>query len=244
MRIKLQLKTKQIPVHYRMLFVSFVKEAIKTADEDLYNKLYVKSKQSPKKYSFAIYLAQFQKKENVFEVDGITMTISSSDPLIAVAMINGFQQMDSFIYKNWQIDIEKIEFVKEKIITSNCVKFATLSPILLENKEKRPLLINDNQYEDEMNFICNQQFLAQYGRKLKRPLKIIAHDLKKQVIQESNRDASGRTLFFTGQKGFITLEGDIEDLTLLYQDGMLLRKSQGWGNLDVVMSYEGVVKNG
>lgn len=244
MRVKVQLKTKQLPVHYRMLFVSLIKEAIKKADKDLYQKLYVDSMPSPKKYSFAIYLSRFQKNGEIFEIDGATMTVSSSDPVIAVALINGFQQIESYTYKKWVIDVEKIELIKEKIITSNCVKFSTLSPILLESRDKKPLLITDASFEEEMNTVCNLQFSSQYGRELREPLKIIDHDMKKQVIQESNREAEGRTLFFTGQKGFITLAGDVEDLKLIYQDGFLVRKSQGYGNLDVISSGERVVNNG
>ena len=238
MRIKLSLSTKQLPVHYRMLFVSLIKEAIKKSDEELYKNLYVDAVSIPKKYSFAIYLSKFKKEKDVFEVDGATMTISSSDPRIAVALINGFQNVGNFVYKNWEIGIEKLELLKEKNINHSCVQFTTLSPILLENKENKPLLITDKDFEKEMNTVCNRQFQALYGRTLKKALRIVNYNMKKQVIQESNSGAEGRTLFFTGQKGYITLAGDIEDLQLIYQDGFLNRKSQGWGNLDVVSSFE------
>lgn len=238
MRIKLTLSTRQLPVHYRMLFVSLIKEAIKKSDEELYKNLYIDLPSMPKKYSFAIYLSNFKKEKDVFDVDGATMTISSSDPRIAVALINGFQNIKKFNYKNWKMEIEKLELLKEKKINHPYVQFTTLSPILLEDKENKPLLIKDNDFEKEMNIVCNQQFQALYGRALKRTLKIVNYNMRKQVIQESNSGAEGRTLFFTGQRGTITLVGAKEDLQLIYQDGFLNRKSQGWGNLDVVSSFE------
>lgn len=239
MRIRVNLKTKQLPVHYRMLFVSLIKEAIKTADENLYRKLYIESKNAPKKYSFAIYLSNFKKVGNLFELDDASMTISSSDPQISVALINGLQNINHFSFKNWNIELGKLELLKEKNINSPLVTFTTLSPFLLENKHNKPLLITDSDFEKEMNIICNQQFLSLYGRNLISPLKVVNHHLKKQVIQESNRVSGTQPLFFTCQKGILTLKGNIEDLKLIYQDGFLCRKSQGFGSLEVVNSFEG-----
>lgn len=238
MRLKVHLKANQLPLHYRMLFVAMIKEAIRQGDDAVYHELFTESVSKPKKYSFAIYLSNFEKKENMFEVDGATLTISSSDPLVAVALINGFQQLSTFKHGDWNLTLTKIELAKEKQIRSSTVKFQTLSPILLEDINKKPVLITDDRFEREMNIITNKQFLINYGRELKCPLKIVNYAMKKQVIQETNRHANGQTLFFTGQKGFITLEGDVEDLRLIYQDGWLLRSSQGFGCIEVVEQYE------
>ncbi|KGR92393.1 hypothetical protein CD30_00855 [Ureibacillus massiliensis 4400831 = CIP 108448 = CCUG 49529] len=237
MRIRIHLKTKEIPIHYRMMVLSLIKEAIRTSDEKLYQRLYLDNASKPKTYSFAVYLSNLNKKENVFEVDGASVTISSSNPEIAVSLINGFQQMKKYSYQKWTLQILKVELLKEKTINSSVVKFVTNSPLLLEDKDNKPLLITSKNFEEEANIVSNKQFLSLYGRTLKRPIKIKDFNMKKQVIQESNSHANGQTLFYTCQKGFITLEGDIEDLKLIYQDGYLLRKSQGMGQLEVVKSY-------
>lgn len=237
MRLRIHLKTEKIPIHYRMFFVSMIKEAIKKSNNDLYYHLYSKRLSKPKSYSFAVYLSNFQKKEVVFEVSNVSLTISSSNPEIAVALINGFQQMKHFSYQHWSVEISRVELLKEKAINSSVVKFVTNSPLLLEDKNHKPLLITSSKFETEANYVCNRQFIAQYERELKRPIKIKDYEMKKQVIQESNSHANGQTLFYTCQKGFITLEGDPEDLRLIYQDGFLLRKSQGWGNMEVVENY-------
>lgn len=221
-----------------MFFVAMVKEAVKRGDGQLYQQLFIENVSQPKKYTFALYLLNFQKRETVFEVDGATMTISSSEPRIAVALINGLQQLDTFEHNGWKVTLTKLELIKEKMLHSSIVKFQTLSPLLLEDQNKKPLLITDDAFEHEMNVVTNKQFLATYGRPLKRPLKIIDYAMKKQVIQETNRHTNGQTLFFTGQKGCITLEGDVEDLKFIYQDGWLLRSAQGWGTMEVVEQYE------
>lgn len=237
MELRIYFKVDVLPITYRMLFVSCIKEAIKIGNEQLYQELYCDTKAKPKKYSFAIYLSNMKKKENVFEMDWASMTISSSDPLIAVALINGFQAMKKFTYQQWNLEVKKIELMKEKNINHSTVKFITLSPILLENKDKKPILITDPSFEEEMNRICNMQFLSQYGRPLKKPLKIIDYKMKKQVVQETNSHAGGQTLYYTCQKGTITIQGDIEDLQLIYQDGFIKKKSQGFGKLEVIDKY-------
>lgn len=237
MRIKVHLKTNQLPVSYRMFFVAMVKEAINRGDGQLYQQLFIENISQPKKYTFAIYLINFKKKDTIFEVDGATMTISSSDPYISIALINGFQQIATFEHNGWKATLTKLELVKEKMIHSSIVKFETLSPILLEDQNKKPLLITDATFEQEMNVVTNKQFLSTYGRPLKRPLKIVDYAMKKQVVQETNRHANGQTLFFTTQKGWIILEGDVEDLTFIYQDGWLLRSAQGLGSMEVIEQY-------
>lgn len=233
MRIRIDIGVKRLPITYRMLFVSLIKEAIKKGNGPLYHHLYEEKVNQPKKYSFAVYLSNFQIEENLIELDGVKMTVSSSDPEIAVALINGFQQIETLDYREWQMTINRIELVKEKAINHPIVRFKTQSPILLEDKQKKPLLLSDANFEEEMNFVTNQQFVAQYGRPLHQPLKIIEHRMKKQVIKEKNHATKGEQLFFTGQKGMIELEGHIEDLKLIYQDGFLCRKSQGLGSLEV-----------
>ncbi|PKC51269.1 hypothetical protein RhiirA1_484127, partial [Rhizophagus irregularis] len=79
-----------------MMVLSLIKEAIRTSDEKLYQRLYLDNASKPKTYSFAVYLSNLDKKENVFEVDGASVTISSSNPEIAVSLINGFQQMKKY----------------------------------------------------------------------------------------------------------------------------------------------------
>ena len=238
MRIKVHIDTKMLNLKYRMLFLSLIKEAIQQGDEELYHQLFVEKLHQPKKYSYAVFLKNFKKQNELLHVDGATLTITSSDPHISVALINGFQQLQHFTSHNYQLEISKIELLKEKKINTSVVKFKTLNALLLEDKEDKPLLIDNPQFETELNFVSNRQFEAQFGRPLKSPLKILAYNMKKQVIQESNRHADGETLYYTGQKGEFVLSGDPVDLQLIYQTGLANRKSQGFGTLEVIQCYD------
>lgn len=238
MRINVSLMTNAMPVSYRMMFVSFIKEAVRLGNQAFYERLYLSELNQPKPYTFSVYLANFKKDRDTFHVDHANITISSSDTIFMVHLLNGLQQMDKHHYHNWELHIGKIHVLKEKTITSTRTLFSTLSPILVENQLKKPLLITDDDFEQELNAIVNRQFTSLYGRGLYQPIKIIGHKLKKQVVQETNSVAKGQKLFFTCQSGQLILEGDVQDLFLLYQDGLALRKSQGFGTLEVVSSYD------
>ncbi|WP_332646996.1 CRISPR-associated endoribonuclease Cas6 [Lysinibacillus sp. 54212] len=238
MRIKIHIDTRVLPLKYRMLFLSLIKEAIRQGDEELYHELFKENLHQAKKYSYAVFLKNFKNQKDLLHVEGATLTITSSDPHISVALINGFQQIHHFTSHNYELNITKIDLLKEQKITTSIVKFKTLNTLLLEDKEDKPLLIDNHRFEDELNFVCNRQFESQFGRPLKNPLKILAYNMKKQVIQESNRHADGKTLYYTGQKGEFVLSGDPTDLQLIYQTGLANRKSQGFGTLEVVQCYD------
>ena len=232
------IKTEKLPLKYRMMFLALIKEAVRQGDEELYRHLYESAKQSAKPYSYAVFLRNFKKKDDELEVEGATLTISCSDPQIAVALINGFQQIEQFTSNAYELHISKIELVKERKINTSIVKFKTLSPLLIEDRNNKPLLIKHPEFEKELNFVCNQQFQAQFNRTLKRPIVIRDYNMQKQVIQEKNRHAGDLTLYFTAQKGEIVLEGDPSDLHLIYQTGCGNRKSQGFGLLEVIHCYD------
>lgn len=239
MRLKIQLDIQKVPQHYRMYLLSFIKKTIRLGNEQLYKDLYDVGKK-PKCLTFSFYMTQFKLVDNEYHMNSATLTFSTSDTLVAVAFINGISQMKRFEHPIYPFYIQNIMISNEKLIRTNIVKFTTLSPILLENKQGKPMLINDVAYEKELNIVTNKKFENLYGRALIEPIQIISHNLRKQVIKESNRHANDKTLFYTAQKGEITLKGHSDDLKLLYMDGILNRSAQGFGTLEVVNCYEDI----
>lgn len=239
MRLKIQLAIQKVPQHYRMYLLSFIKKTMRLGDEQLYEDLYGAGKK-PKCLTFSFYMTQFKHVDSEYHMKNATLTFSTSDARVAVAFINGISQTKRFEHPDYPFNIQSIQISNEKSICTNVVKFTTLSPILLEDKQGKPILINDAAYEQELNIVTNKKFESLYGRKLIEPIQIISHNLRKQVIKESNRHADGKTLFYTAQKGEITLKGHSDDLKLLYMDGILNRSAQGFGTLEVVNCYEDI----
>lgn len=233
MRIALQLKIEKLPIQYRMICLAFVKEMIRQGDEEMYNHLYDNIKK-PKQLTYSIYMRNFKASQTHYEMEGATFIFSSSDPMIALAFINGVSTTKKFEHQNVSIEIEHIQIVQEAIIREQQAEFAILNALLVEDVHGKPVLIDDENFETELNHIMNAKFQYLYGRTLKQPLKIVKYRLKKVVVKETNRHANGKTLYYTGQKGRIVLKGHPEDLQNLYYDGIGLRTSSGWGTLEFI----------
>lgn len=234
MRFKILLDVQCVPQAYRMYLLSFIKEMIRKGDEELYHQLYDGTKKpKPLTYSFYMNGFQFQEETEQYMMKHATLTFSTSDPHIGVAFFNGLSQTKSFQHPDYPFNITSKQIGREVAIKSPIVTFSILNALLIENKLKKPLLITDPTFEQELNIVTNKQFQALYGRSLYEPLQILGHRLKKQVIKESNRYARGQTLFFTAQKGDLTLQGHPEDLQLIYQDGLGLKSAQCYGTLEV-----------
>lgn len=235
MRFKILLDVQKVPQAYRMYLLSFIKEMIKKGDEDVYNQLYDGQKK-PKPFTFSFYMNHFELHEEASEyvMKNATLIFSTSDVNIGVAFFNGLSITQKYDHPEYPLKIISKQIGQEKPITSNVVTFNILNALLVEDKTKKPLLISNPTFEQELNIITNKQFQVLYGRQLHEPLKICGHRLKKQVIKETNRHANGKTLFYTAQKGIIRLQGHPEDLRLLYQDGAGIRRAQGFGTLEVI----------
>ncbi|OCS89259.1 CRISPR-associated endoribonuclease Cas6 [Caryophanon latum] len=234
MRFKIFLDVQRIPQMYRMYLLSFIKEMIRKGDADLYAQLY-DGKKNPKPFTFSFYMKDFhfEKESQQYVMKSATLIFSTSNPTVGVAFFNGLSQTDKFNHPEYPFKITSKEIGREQLIKSDVVTFAILNAVLLEDKNKKPILFTDPNFEQELNIITNKQFQALYGRALYEPLKVCAHKLKKQVIKETNRHADGQVLYYTAQKGDLILQGNPKDLQLIYQDGLGLRRSQGFGLLEV-----------
>lgn len=233
MRFNISLGIKRLPQHYRMLLLAFIKEMIRKGDAPLYDRLYNFGKK-PKCLTYSLYMKNFQLSEGNYYMQSAMLIFSTSDVNIGMAFNNGIVDTKYFKHGEYRLEINQTTLSKEYLIKSNQVTFKILNGLLIENKEKTPLLIGNKEFEKEFNFIINQTFISLYNRNLFEPIKIVNHELKKIVVQETNRHAGGRTLYFTGQRGTMTLEGHKDDLRLIYLDGIGLRSSSGWGTLEVV----------
>lgn len=240
MRILIQLDVKKLPQQYRMILLAFIKEMLRKGDSELYSHLYNSNERKPKKLTYSLYMRDFKLNEGAYIMKGATLTFSTSDPRIGVAFMNGLMGTKTFKYsENIIFNVQSINLENEVNIQHTVGEFKVLNGLLVENTQKKPLLVTDLDFEKELNYIMNRKFEALYGRKLKSSIEIVDHRLKKIVVQETNRHAKGVRLYYTGQKGTITLKGHHEDLTLMLQDGLGLRTSSGWGTLSYIRGKKG-----
>ncbi|WP_445492476.1 CRISPR-associated endoribonuclease Cas6 [Niallia sp. 03133] len=233
MRCVFSFQIESFTLRYRLLLLSYLKEIVRSQSEDFYQSFFVDREKETKEFCFAPYFPNIQIEGDEIVSNTLNLTVSSSNYEMIIHLINGAQQKKEYYYKGSTMKFIGVKMMKEKPIIQSPIWFKTLSPMLIESKDKKPLLAGDENFEKELNIICSKMIESKYGRSLYQPIKILKHHLKKTVIKENLHQKSG-DLFFTGNIGQVLLDGDPRDLNVFYMEGISLRSNQGFGCLDVV----------
>lgn len=241
-KVIMESKNKKLPKSNRFMTTSIIKQAMELGDKDLFNELYFyngKKNKKIKPFTFSIYLNDFNIEEDYIELNGdLSITISTSDYNLGIAIYNGLLSIDEFKYKDYLLIRKKIVLIKEKRVSEDAILCKTLSPIHIKDKFNRSVQIEDSNFEKELNYISNL-FLESYrGYGLKEELKFKPIKMKKQVVKEEIRGftevTNKKNIFIDSYSGIFNLEGDKEDLNLLLQDGVGFRRSEGFGLIDLI----------
>ncbi|RSK53988.1 CRISPR-associated endoribonuclease Cas6 [Bacillus canaveralius] len=235
MRFKVSYRLSKLPMHYRMSVYSLIKQAIRLENSQYYDKLFTQSKNKIQSFSFSTFLHNFSFHDTMIHLDKITITISSPDMEFFVTILNGIPKIKEFKVNDEVWVQSQIQLLHEPNITSRKARFKTNSPILIEDKNGKPLSPRDSAYETELNYYANSQIQQFAKRNLYEPLKFTPIKMIKTVIKERNRHLNPESyLYFTTFRGTFILEGNLQDLQLLYQLG-LGKRTAYFGLLD----YEG-----
>lgn len=266
MRVDIIFGCERLPVIYRQRFVALIKEALTRSNPTLKDFFYdsgVVGKTKP--FTFAIKVPKEKEiKREVFqcvnkaEIEAevfyfrrrafIHFFVSSIDNLFIIDLYNGISGIKTFeIAKGYEVSYLRASLLPEQKIDRNEVMFKTLSPILLEKKEwgkDRPLLpigaelekFNKrlNDYEDVIKRdLC--------GEGLRRKLEVIPYKVRREVVKHHigtmGRENGKNFYTFTAFAGFFKVKGDKEDLNFLYKSGIGMRRSQGFGMVDIAKPY-------
>ncbi|SHK10416.1 CRISPR-associated endoribonuclease Cas6 [Hathewaya proteolytica DSM 3090] len=243
MRLRCEFKTEKIPMTYNMMVVSMIKEALKKSNPEYLDKIYSYKENSKNKHSknmtFSVYMKGFEVRNDEFLIkDKVVVEITSPDYGFMVNLYNGIVSKKAFNYKNkYDIISTGIRMVPEKTITNDKVIMRTLSPIAVKSKDGKFLKMEEEAFRTELNYMCDLIIKNYRGSGLKQELIFEPVSMKKTVVKE---EISGCTnmkhdyLYVNAYKGLFNLEGDKEDLNLLYQLGLGFRRNQGFGMVDIV----------
>ncbi|MBL4931898.1 CRISPR-associated endoribonuclease Cas6 [Clostridium paridis] len=243
MRVQITIYTECIPLAYRMMFVSLIKNSLEKSNSSYFNELYNfedKKSKKIKPFTFSTYLEDYEMGKEEIKIKGkVNLTISTPDTELFINIYNGLVNISQYTYNNkFKLTIGKIILLKESWINSEKVTFKSLSPIVVKDKDGNFLRVEDERYVNELNYISNLSLKTYRGYGLKRPLEFIPVKYEKVVVKEkisSFTEITKKDVFYiTGYKGTFRLSGDKEDLRLLYSLGIGYRRSQGFGNLEVI----------
>jgi len=228
LRFSVTYRMNSVPIDYRMKVYSLLKEAIRRVDETYYKKIFVKQQSEMKPFSFAVFLKDFSMTETKILLKELTITISSTMEF-AVHAFNGLRTITSYEIVGETWTQTNLQLLKEANITSGIVYMKTLSPILVEDKQGKPLSPNDEKFEAELNYFANLKVKHVEGRELFKPIRFTPFNMKKTVVKESNqvfrKTNKNASLYFTTYRGSFKLEGHPNDLQILYQLGIGKRTS-------------------
>jgi CRISPR-associated endoribonuclease Cas6 len=243
MKLQVTYDSTILPNSYHYLFVSKIKKALSISSPELMDELYRyenKKNKKSKSFTFSVFMEDFERVGEEFNIKGnIKWTISSPDSEFMLYLYNGLLATKNFTYQNYNLTLQNIQLVKEQIPKTNEVLFTTLSPIAIKNQTGRFISPNDEEYEGALNYICDLTLKNIRGEGLKKPLKFIPVDMKKQVVklkhEEFNALNDKSILYVNAYRGSFKLVGDVVDLQLLSQSGVGYRRSQGFGNIKVLV---------
>lgn len=242
MKIRAVFKANQIPVGYRMMFVSLIKSLLSNYSEEYYNEIYTykngKNKKS-KNFTFSIFMRDFKKENEVFLTEEVVLNISSPDKKLMVYLYNSLLKMRDYEYENkFKIYKNTVKIVNHKNIENDYCMFKTMSPIVIKNKEGKFLDIDSPEYLKSLNYIVNQSLINYRERGLSRKIEFIPIDLKKVVVKEKIASFTEKTgkeyMLINSCSGVFILKGDKEDLNDIYKLGIGFRRSQCFGMIDLV----------
>ncbi len=238
----------KVPIGNRIMCLSLIKSALRVENEEIFNELFFYGDRKNKKikpFCFSVFLNNFKLNDGYIEVkENVSVTVSTISNKVGLTIFNGLIRMRKrndgiFEYKDYKLKISNITLVKEKTIDDKMIKCKTLSPIYIKDKSGKSVELEEQErFEDELNYISNV-FLQNYrGTGLQEKLKFNPICMKKMVIKEEIKSfkeiTNKKFLYINAFSGVFTLEGNEDDLKLLYQGGLGFRRSEGFGLIDLV----------
>ena len=261
MRLKLLFRISKILPNYHGAFVSLIKEAVRRADEEMYNEVYVLPNRRVKPFCFAIYYKREKVEDNVIYTDGlVNMNLSMGDitDRFVLALFNGIRggkgrtSLYPFPFPlGEKLHLAQVMLEKEYLpnyFHQYGVSFKTLSPILLHNEEKKntkavlhpatTMKSGENIVSGRNLVISKEAFLNSLKISLNgvatNPIQFVPGKLTATKIPYSvgNIDDQ-RPINLIGFKGSFTLRGEPDDLYNVYRFGMGFKRNQGFGMVEV-----------
>lgn len=242
MRIEAVFRSERIPVSYQSLFISLIKHAIENSSAEKFQEIYYyedkKSKKS-KNFVFSVFMKDFEIVDDHFEVKGdIKLIVSSPDSELMLYIYNGLLAKRKINYKDYDLNLQRVNLLKEQLPSMDEAVFKTLSPIAIRGKKGAFLDLEDEEYSHALNYISGEMLKDFRGFGLKKPLEFIPVGMKKQIVKLKHEEFEAlnedKILYVNAYRGMFRLKGDPEDLKLITQLGLGFRRSSGFGNIQLV----------
>jgi len=221
-----------IPKNYGRGFISLIKKLIEETDPLLFNEYYNQHKLKP--FTFGTYFPQLQGNEGdklkVGEI--VKLNFSTSSIQLITNIYNGFLKVKEH---KWQSNGSSINFKPiraflqpNKKIDSEEIVVKTLSPLVVNNlgESNKFLLPNEEGFLEGLEFSirkCAIEFLDDTSN---FPFEFEVKNWKRRVLYHYEK--------LPATIGVFTIKSKPEILQMIYDVGLGVHRSQGFGLLEVM----------
>ena len=242
MRLKADftMSTDWLVKDYRSIFIALIKSVFVKYDPLLYTRLYGTEEQKRKvnkPFTFSVRFPQYKGIEGNKMLCGnkISLLFSSDEETLVTAFYNGLRAKQKIIIgENYPItfELEHIQLLPLKKIQTNKVLFKTISPILVNDKGNNLDYISPAKPEFSQAF---KSLIALQANFFHIPcseemIEFDINSMKKLPLSHYNQT-------MTSWLGEFVLEAPTQVLQLVYDTGIGVRRSQGFGMLEIVKTY-------
>ena len=235
--LEFHLEKPQMPLEFDRLMVSFLKGASRNYSEDMFERLYDKSKSVIKTYTYSMYLpgARFMKETVELSENRFRMFFSDAD---MGQMVHWFNAFNLFRFKTYPMNNNSMKLVS--IRTQNRKEIEDSEIVV---RMQSPLIARRHNAEDNMDTYYtydNTEFsdvLRENAQTFLDKLNINISTEGFQVIPIKGRkvvtNCIGRKV--DGNIGIYKICGCPELLNVMYQAGSGVRRSEGHGKWEIIM---------
>jgi len=234
MRLKLDFEIKEevIPRNYGRGFISLIKKMIEVADPLLFYDYYEQHKLKP--FTFGVYFPNIKGNsgDRINVGNKVVLNFSTSSLQLATNIYNGFLKTPEHFWQNNGSSVTfkpiKAFLNQNTTITKSEHLFKTLSPFLINNEggSNEFLLPGEHGFIEGLEFAlneCAKEFLS-VDKKIEFEFEPV--DMKMHVLYHYKKMPTN--------KGVFRLKADPEILQMVYDIGIGVHRSQGFGMLEVV----------
>lgn len=236
--ISFRINGSSLPINYRPVFISFIKNALTKYQDGKYYDTYYKNI-NEKPYTLAINLGpcSFHSNFIMLKSNRLKLHFSTSDIESGIHFYNAFlcQKNTPFpLPDNQSMALVGIHVEKEVTITSNAVLCTFVAPLCIrlhdkETNKDQYITCEDYNFEAELKRTLKYQIsnIPYLTEKMVSDFIIVPYKCKKIMIKHYDH-------CIPCSIGSFILKGDIHLLTYLYQSGMSSRKSSGFGYFNIL----------
>src|SRR5699024_2064846 len=233
MRVHFVFEMKRIPLYYRLGTLSILKEMIRNGSSSYYKELFEKRNEKMKPISYSNFIKGLKFEKEMILGDELHMNVSSLDYAFIMHLMNDSKRNHTYFIHNEKLILKNKILLPKKTITKHEVIFKTLSPVLIDTKDKKPVLATEEDFSTEFEYTSNLILKEVYGVNPEQPIELLQSMMSKEVIKERLHQKQNTPLYLTGNKGLLHVRGNPKDLQKLYEAGVSMRRSLGFGLLDI-----------